>query len=122
MTTTAPAAAPAVDYQAVAVDNIKMMLSLRGLKQSDLAAYMGKQRQNLNRMINTGAQWNFNDMCRAASFFGISVDSLVRSDLTQSELRGFPDHKEGGLSVVSTDDFRIVRGMGFSPTGMGLAA
>ena len=88
MTETLTAPPAVIDYQAVAIGNIRMMLSLRGLKQSDLAAYMGKHRQNLNRMINTGAQWSFNDMCRAAQFFGVSIDTLMRPDLTQSELKG----------------------------------
>lgn len=62
MTETLTAPPAVIDYQAVAIGNIRMMLSLRGLKQSDLAAYMGKHRQNLNRMINTGAQWSFTFM------------------------------------------------------------
>lgn len=107
MTETLTAPPAVIDYQAVAIGNIRMMLSLRGLKQSDLAAYMGKHRQNLNRMINTGAQWSFNDMCRAAQFFGVSIDTLMRPDLTQSELKG-----NGGLPVVNVDDFRLRGGRG----------
>ncbi|MCH9276131.1 helix-turn-helix domain-containing protein [Bifidobacterium amazonense] len=116
-TMTAPAAT-ATDYQSVALDNIRMMLAVRGLKQSDLAAYMGKHRQNLNRMINTGATWSFNDMCRAAQFFGVGVDTLMRSDLSQSELRG-----NGGLPVVAVDDSRRRWGMeNTRPSELGLAA
>lgn len=107
MTETMTTPSVATDYQAVAIGNIRMMLSLRGLKQSDLAAYMGKHRQNLNRMINTGAQWSFNDMCRAAQFFGVSVDTLLRPDLTQSELRG-----NGGLPVVNVETSAYVAGHG----------
>lgn len=94
------------DYQSVAVGNIKMMLSIRGLKQSDLAAYMGKRRQNLNRMLRSGMQWTFNDMCAAADFLGVSVDTLMRSDLTQSELRG------NGGSLVGGDAGRRRTGSG----------
>lgn len=116
MTETLTAPPAVIDYQAVAIGNIRMMLSLRGLKQSDLAAYMGKHRQNLNRMINTGAQWSFNDMCRAAQFFGVSIDTLMRPDLTQSELKG-----NGGLPVVNVDDFRLHGGAWKTPA-MVLAA
>lgn len=120
MTETMTAPSVATDYQAVAIGNIRMMLSLRGLKQSDLAAYMGKHRQNLNRMINTGAQWSFNDMCRAAQFFGVSVDTLLRPDLTQSELRG-----NGGLPVVNVDRLpptrRGMEGPGYDSRGLVLS-
>lgn len=116
MTETLTAPPAVIDYQAVAIGNIRMMLSLRGLKQSDLAAYMGKHRQNLNRMINTGAQWSFNDMCRAAQFFSVSIDTLMRPDLTQSELKG-----NGGLPVVNVDDFRL-RGGAWKTPAMVLAA
>ena len=68
---------------------------------------MGKHRQNLNRMINTGAQWSFNDMCRAAQFFGVSIDTLMRPDLTQSELKG-----NGGLPVVNVETSAYVAGRG----------
>lgn len=109
MTETLTAPPAVIDYQAVAIGNIRMMLSLRGLKQSDLAAYMGKHRQNLNRMINTGAQWSFNDMCRAAQFFGVSIDTLMRTDLSQAELLG--SNNKGGLPVAdSISDGRLRRG------------
>ena len=95
MTETLTAPPAVIDYQAVAI---------------------GKHRQNLNRMINTGAQWSFNDMCRAAQFFGVSIDTLMRPDLTQSELKG-----NGGLPVVNVDDFRL-RGGAWKTPAMVLAA
>lgn len=110
-------APPATDFQKVCLDNIRMMLAIRGLKQSELAAYMGKHRQNLNRMINTGATWSFNDMCRAAQFFNVTVDTLMRPDLSQKVLRG-----EGGLPVLSVEDFRIGRGWNDDVAPLGLAA
>ncbi len=117
MTTTTQlpvASAPDIDYQSIAVRNIQMMLSVRGLKQVDLAAYMGKNRQNMNRLIKSGMSWNFNDMAKAAQFFGVSIDTLLRTDLSQSELLGLSnidDGKEGGLPVAdSISDGRLRRG------------
>ncbi len=103
------ASAPDVDYQSIAVRNMQMMLSVRGLKQVDLANYMGKNRQNMNRMIKTGMSWSFNDMAKAAQFFGVSIDTLMRTDLSQAELLGF--NNKGGLPVAdSISDGRLRRG------------
>ena len=74
-----------------------MMLALRDVKQIDLANYLGKQRQNMNRMLKTGSAWSFNDMVRAAKFFDIDVDDLMRPDLSQEELAG---ERDGGGSVA----------------------
>lgn len=101
--------APDVDYQSIAVRNMQMMLSVRGLKQVDLANYMGKNRQNMNRMIKTGMSWSFNDMAKAAQFFGASIDTLMRTDLSQAELLG--SNNKGGLPVAdSISDGRLRRG------------
>lgn len=94
----------AIDYQDAAVLNIKLMLRARGEMQKDLAAYMGKNPQSLSRMMRPGYAWSFNDMCKAAAYFGVSIDTLLRSDLTISELMGM--NQNGGLPVVNIDDSR----------------
>lgn len=114
-----------VNYQMTAIMNIKLMLEARNMKQVDLASYMGKQRQNMNRMLRGESQWMFNDMCQAANFFGVSLDMLLNPNLTVADLIGDNKKPRGGVAtprLFVKDLYRssFVAGHGFEPWTSGL--
>ena len=73
---------PRLDKQQIAVANIKLLLDASHSKKKDLAEYMGKVPQSLSKMLQNKQTWFFDDMCTAADFFGVGIETLVRTDLT----------------------------------------
>lgn len=73
---------PRLDKQQIAVANIKLLLDASHSKKKDLAEYLGKVPQSLSKMLQNKQTWFFEDMCHAADFFGVGLETLVRTDLT----------------------------------------
>ncbi len=107
---------PRLDKQQIAVANIKLLLDASHSKKKDLAEYMGKVPQSLSKMLQNKQTWFFEDMCTAAEFFGVGIETLVRTDLTPLKAEQIlktaaPSKGNGG---------QVVAGHGFEPWTSGL--
>ncbi|KFI84466.1 putative transcriptional regulator [Bifidobacterium reuteri DSM 23975] len=71
-----------LERQKIAVANINLFLAVSHKKKKDLAECMDKVPQALSKMLQNKQTWFFEDMCNAADFFNVSIDTLVRTDLT----------------------------------------
>lgn len=116
-----PSVAPKTDRQALANDNLNMFMAASGTKRKDLAAYIGKDPAMITNLLKGKNRWFYEDMLAAADYFGISLDTLQRDDLTPSKVRAILDGKNGGLPVVNVDDFRL-RGGAWKTPAIVLAA
>ena len=128
--------ASGMSYQAVAVGNVNLFLSVSREKKKDLAAYMGKQPTAMPRMLDNNQTWFYEDMCNAASFFGIGLDTLQRRDLTYETAKSIWDkvqaeREEDGGGLPAPEDEKTaapnkegnglhVAGSGFEPLTSGL--
>ena len=77
---------------------------------------MGKVPQSLSKMLQNKQTWFFDDMCTAADFFGVGIETLVRTDLT-------PMKAEQILKTAAPsdgNDGQLVAGHGFEPWTSGL--
>ena len=101
---------PRLDKQQIAVANIKLLLDASHSKKKDLAEYLGKVPQSLSKMLQNKQTWFFEDMCTAAEFFGVGIETLVRTDLT-------PLKAEQILKTAAPNgnDGQLVAGHGFEP-------
>ena len=100
-----------LERQKIAVANINLFLAVSHKKKKDLAECMDKVPQALSKMLQNKQTWFFEDMCNAADFFNVGIDTLVRTDLTPMKAEQIlktaaPDDGNGGQSVA---------GHGFEP-------
>lgn len=100
-----------LERQKIAVANINLFLAVSHKKKKDLAECMDKVPTALSRMLQNKQTWFFEDMCNAADFFNVGIDTLVRTDLTPMKAEQIlktaaPDDGNGGQSVA---------GHGFEP-------
>ena len=105
-----------LERQKIAVANINLFLAVSHKKKKDLAECMDKVPQALSKMLQNKQTWFFEDMCNAADFFNVGIDTLVRTDLTPMKAEQIlktaaPDDGNGGQSVA---------GHGFEPWTSGL--
>lgn len=102
------------NHQKIAVGNVNLFLTVSHLKKKDLAEHMSKKPAVMPRMLKNEQVWYFDDMCNAADFLGVSLETLQRKDLTVSEAQSIwdnikakrADNQNGGLPVVNIDDSR----------------
>lgn len=111
---------PRLDKQQIAVANIKLLLDASHSKKKDLAEYMGKVPQSLSKMLQNKQTWFFEDMCTAAEFFGVGIETLVRTDLTPLKAEQIlktaaPSKGNGGQVVAGHGN----GGDDLPPAGMG---
>ena len=100
-----------LERQKIAVANINLFLAVSHKKKKDLAECMDKVPQALSKMLQNKQTWFFEDMCNAADFFNVGIDTLVRTDLT-------PMKAEQILKTAAPDDGndgQSVAGHGFEP-------
>lgn len=71
-----------LERQKIAVANINLLLAVSRKKKKDLAECMDKVPQALSKMLQNKQTWFFEDMCNAADFFGVGLETLLRTDLT----------------------------------------
>ena len=106
-----------LERQKIAVANINLFLAVSHKKKKDLAECMDKVPQALSKMLQNKQTWFFEDMCNAADFFNVGIDTLVRTDLT-------PMKAEQILKTAAQDESgnggQLVAGHGFEPWTSGL--
>lgn len=104
-------AEPRLDKQQIAVANIKLLLDASHSKKKDLAEYLGKVPQSLSKMLQNKQTWFFEDMCHAADFFGVGLETLVRTDLTPMKAEQILKNRRSD----DGNDGQVVAGHGFEP-------
>mgnify|MGYP001749804005 FL=1 len=102
---------PRLDKQQIAVANIKLLLDASHSKKKDLAEYLGKVPQSLSKMLQNKQTWFFEDMCHAADFFGVGLETLVRTDLTPMKAEQILKNRRSD----DGNDGQVVAGHGFEP-------
>ena len=116
MTTTAPQPIAAISPQKVALLNLNMFMQLEGKYRKDLAEHMNKMPQSVSRMlVNNNYKWSFDDMCEAARFVGVSLDTLTDPTLTPQRALSIISERnndEGGLQVAVDHGYRRQRSSG----------
>lgn len=106
--------------QDVAILNLNMLMHVQGKYRKDLAKELGRVPQVMSRMFNSGSEWTFNDVYKAARFVGVSLDVLTDPTLTpakalaiigeRSDTDTDTDTSEGGLRVAVNSGYRRPRG------------
>jgi transcriptional regulator with XRE-family HTH domain len=88
--------------------NLKLMRKRRGLTQEDLAGALGIKRPTLNNYENKVSGPPLDVLTAMSDYFGLSMDTLVRVDL--SKLTGFQlkDLEEGNDVYVRGSRLRIL--------------
>ena len=107
---------PRLDKQQIAVANIKLLLDASHSKKKDLAEYLGKVPQSLSKMLQNKQTWFFEDMCHAADFFGVGLETLVRTDLTPMKAEQILKNRRSD----DGNDGQVVAGHGFEPWTSGI--
>ncbi|WP_414627069.1 helix-turn-helix domain-containing protein [Bifidobacterium crudilactis] len=105
-----------INYQSLVARNVNQILQARGLKKKYLADAMGVAPQVIARHLTGKAVWSIDDVCNAARFLHVSIETLLKPSLTAVEVLGYeetaaPDWDNGGLKVA---------GSGFEPETSGL--
>ena len=101
--------------QDVAILNLNMLMHVQGKYRKDLAKELGRVPQVMSRMFNSGSEWTFNDMFKAAEFVGVSLDVLTDPTLTPTKalaIIGERHNDEGGLQVAVNNGYRCLRSSG----------
>lgn len=66
------------------VNNLKFLRKSHGLTQEDMAKFLGyKGRQGYNEVENGKVKLNVDDLEKLADFFGVSMDQIIKQDLSQ---------------------------------------
>lgn len=89
--------------------NVKLLRKRKGKTQEDLAAILGLKRPTLNNYENRVAQPTIDVLISSSNYFNVSIDTLVKVDLTllpESQLRqlerGFDVYLKGSNLRVLT--------------------
>lgn len=101
--------------QDVAILNLNMLMHVQGKYRKDLAKELGRVPQVMSRMFNSGSEWTFNDVYKAARFVGVSLDTLTDPTLTPAKalaIIGERHNDEGGLQVAVNNGYRCLRSSG----------
>lgn len=112
MNTTTKEPSVGVVPQDVAILNLNMLMHVQGKYRKDLAKELGRVPQVMSRMFNSGSEWTFNDVYKAARFVGVSLDVLTDPTLTPAKAlaivgeRNNDDDDDGGLAVALSDGRR----------------
>lgn len=67
-----------VDMNAVIAGNILHMLRLQNKKQTELADFVGTNKQTINKILNGSRMINAIELKRIADFFGVKMEELTR--------------------------------------------
>lgn len=115
MNTTTKEPSVGVMPQDVAILNLNMLMHVQGKYRKDLAKELGRVPQVMSRMFNSGSEWTFNDVYKAARFVGVSLDTLTDPTLTPAKalaIIGERHNDEGGLQVAVNNGYRCLRSSG----------
>ncbi|KFI90963.1 helix-turn-helix protein [Bifidobacterium saguini DSM 23967] len=91
--------------QDVLAMNVSRMLTARGLRKKDLAHAMGVSPQAMASRLQSKANWTLDEACSAADFLHVSLDLLMKDNLTAAEVLGYAntatsdESKNGGISA-----------------------
>jgi transcriptional regulator with XRE-family HTH domain len=88
--------------------NIKHLRSVEGKTQAELANDLGLNRSTLNNYENCLSEPTLEVMIRFADFFGISIDTLLRTDLSSLSSKQLIAIKRGGDAFVKGRSLRVV--------------
>jgi transcriptional regulator with XRE-family HTH domain len=88
--------------------NIKYLRNAEGKTQVELANELGLNRSNLNNYENGLAEPTLEVMLRLADHFGVSMDTLLRTDLTLLNENQLAEIKRGGDAFVKGRTLRVV--------------
>lgn len=123
MTTVQKIPSATLRKQDIVALNVNMILANTSLMKRDLAKAMGVKPQSIARLLSSSQTWSLDQAVNAAQFIGIPLSMLMDPGLTPASAIGYLDsHKEGGLPVLSVEDFRIGRGWNDDVAPLGLAA
>lgn len=100
-----------LERQKIAVANINLLLAVSRKKKKDLAECMDKVPQALSKMLQNKQTWFFEDMCNAADFFGVGLETLLRTDLTPMKAEQILKNRRSD----NGNDGQVVAGHGFEP-------
>ena len=104
-----------VSYQAIVAANVGRLLQARGLKKKSLADAMNVAPQVISRHLTGRATWSIDDVCNAARFFGVSVETLLKATLSAAEVLGYEN-----TAAPNGNGGSLVAGHGFEPWTSGL--
>lgn len=117
---TAPTAQE-MSYQSIVAVNVGRILQARGLKKKSLADAMNVAPQVIARHLSGRATWSIDDVCNAARFLNVQVDTLLKPSLSAAEVLGYEktaapdDSGDGGLNVFDAGQYPGPGGPGYKP-------
>lgn len=98
------AQAEALSLQDVVTRNMKIAMTLRDVKQKDLANALGMDRSSISQKMTRRVAWSLEDIEKASGFFHVKPEALVAGQgfepWTSGDTRG-PRFKSMGLPSLS---------------------
>ena len=98
------AQAESVSLQDIVTRNMKVAMTLRNVKQKDLANALGVDRSSISQKMTRRVAWSLEDIEKASDFFHVKPEALVAGHgfepWTSGDTRG-PRFKSMGLLSLS---------------------
>lgn len=88
--------------------NIKLLRSRKNRTQSDLAAALEMKRTTVNAVENSISQPTVPQLQAFSKYFGIAIDTLINTDLSQLSESQFTDLKNGFDVFIRGTNLRVI--------------
>ncbi len=89
--------------------NLKFLRRRKGLTQQDLADKLGIRRSSIGAYEENRATPRYDTLEGISDFFEVSIDMLVRKNLSQLSEDDFQDYKKGGKLDVDGRNIRVLQ-------------
>ena len=90
-------------------NNLRFLRKRKGLTQQELADKLGIRRSSIGAYEENRASPRYETLEAVSDFFGVSIDLLVREDLSQLSEDEFLEVKKGGRADISGKKIRILQ-------------
>jgi len=90
-------------------NNLRFLRKRRGFTQQELAEKLGIRRSSIGAYEENRATPRYDTLEGVSDFFGVSIDMLVREDLSQMSEDDFQELKKGGRLDVDGKKIRVLQ-------------
>ena len=90
-------------------NNLRFLRKRKGLTQQELADKLGIRRSSIGAYEENRASPRYETLEAVSDFFGVSIDLLVREDLSQLSEDDFLAYKKSGKADVSGKKIRVLQ-------------
>ncbi|MCG8575913.1 MAG: helix-turn-helix domain-containing protein [Flavobacteriales bacterium] len=89
--------------KSILAKNIKKLRHFKNLNQTDFAELFGINRSNIGSYEESRAEPKLEVLIKIASYFKLTLDQLVRKELTVNEIAGFklPSEEKGEIKKLN---------------------